>query len=306
MNTQEWALIIFTILSQMAVGAFLVLGVIHTYARRKAGDEAADRLSDRALLAIGPVLILAMIASLFHLGSPLVAPRAVINLGSSWLSREVFFGVLFVIVGGLFALLQWRKIGSFGLRTVVAWIAALIGLVFISSMTMVYMIPTQPAWNTWLTPVAFFSTTALLGLFTIGASFVFNYNYLKERDPECAEEQCALMHSSLRGIAIASILFLGVQLVTIPIYLVSLANMGPAAVETARMLTEDYVILLALQLSLLFLGAGVFALFLYRYASSTGRERIIGRLAYGAFLFVLVGAVIGRYLFYASHVKIGV
>jgi len=144
MNTQEWALIIFTILSQMAVGSFLVLGVVHTYARRKAGDEAADMLSDRALLVIGPVLILAMIASLFHLGSPLIAPRAVVNLGSSWLSREILFGVLFVVVGGLFALMQWRKVGSFGLRSVIAWIAALIGVVFIISMTMVYMIPAQP------------------------------------------------------------------------------------------------------------------------------------------------------------------
>lgn len=306
MNTQEWALIIFTILAQMAVGSFLVLGVVHTYARRKAGDEAADRLSDRALLAIGPVLILAMIASLFHLGSPVTAYRAVVNVGTSWLSREILFGVLFVLAGGLFALMQWRKIGSFGLRTVVAWIAGLIGLVFIASMTMVYMIPAQPAWNTWLTPIAFFTTTALLGLFTIGASFVFNYNYLKERDPECADEQCALLHSSLRGIAVASILFLGIQLVTIPIYLVSLSSMGPAGVATARMLTDDYIVLLALQLSLLFLGAGVFALFLYRYASGTGREQLIGRLAYGAFLFVLVGAVIGRYLFYASHVRIGV
>lgn len=306
MNTQEWALIIFTILAQMAVGSFLVLGVIHTYARRKAGDEAADRLSDRALLAIGPVLILAMIASLFHLGSPIAAYRAVVNLGSSWLSREIFFGILFVVAGGIFALMQWRKIGSFGLRTVVAWIAALIGLVFIASMVMVYMIPAQPAWNTWLTPISFFITTALLGLFTIGASFVFNYNYIRERDPECAEEQCALLHSSLRGIAVASIVFLGIQLVAIPIYLVSLVNMGPAAVETARMLTEDYMVLLILQLSLLFLGAGIFALFLYRYATDTGREQLIGRLAYGAFLFVLVGAVIGRYLFYASHVRLGV
>ena len=87
MNTQEWALILFTILSQMAVGAFWVLGVVHFYARRKMGETAANRMSDGALLVIGPVLVLAFVASLFHLGSPLNAPRAVIGLGSSWLSR---------------------------------------------------------------------------------------------------------------------------------------------------------------------------------------------------------------------------
>lgn len=41
MQTQEWALITFTILTQMAVGAFLVLGVVHYFAVRKAGMEEA-------------------------------------------------------------------------------------------------------------------------------------------------------------------------------------------------------------------------------------------------------------------------
>jgi anaerobic dimethyl sulfoxide reductase subunit C (anchor subunit) len=135
MNTQEWALILFTILAQMAVGSFLVLGVLHAYARRQAGEAAAERLSDRALLALGPVMVLALIASLFHLGSPLNAPRAVLNLGSSWLSREIFMGVLFTVSGGLFALMQWRKIASSSLRNITAWIAAIVGLGFIFSMS---------------------------------------------------------------------------------------------------------------------------------------------------------------------------
>jgi anaerobic dimethyl sulfoxide reductase subunit C (anchor subunit) len=304
MNTQEWALILFTILSQMVVGAFWVLGIVHTYARRKMGESAADRMSDGALLVIGPVLALAFIASLFHLGSPLNAPRAVVNLGSSWLSREIFFGALFAITGAIFALLQWRKIGSPMLRTIIAWIAALLGLVFVYSMVMVYMVPSQPAWNTWLTPISFFTTTALLGLFTVGASYVFNYNYVKERDPDCAEEQCVLLQETLRGIAVASVLLLGVQLVAIPVYLASLANMGPAAVETARLLTQDFLPLLILELTLLFVGGGVLALFLYRNAGPE-REQTMSRLTYAAFLCIFVGAIVGRYLFYASHVRIG-
>jgi len=306
MNTQEWALILFTILAQMAVGAFWVLGVVHTYARRKMGEEAADRLSDGALLVIGPVLVLAFVASLFHLGSPLNAPRAVIGLGTSWLSREIFFGTLFAVLGAVFALMQWRKIASSGVRMVIAWIAALVGIAFIISMTMVYMVPAQPAWNTWLTPIRFFSTTALLGLFTVGASYVFNYNYVKEHDPECADQQCLLLRETLRGIAVTSIVLLGLELVAIPVYLVSLSTLGPAAAETARLLTQEYMPLLVLELTLLFVGAGVLALFLYRNASSPGREVAMSRLAYAAFICIFVGAVVGRYLFYASHVRIGV
>ena len=63
MQTAEWALVIYTILIQMAVGAFLILGAMHVLAYRKAGAEEADRLSDRALYAIGPVVVIGVLAS---------------------------------------------------------------------------------------------------------------------------------------------------------------------------------------------------------------------------------------------------
>ncbi len=112
MDTQEWALVIFTILMQMAVGSFLVLGIVYFFASRKHGAEEANRLSDRALWAIGPVLALGMLASLFHLGTPLKAYTAVSNFGSSWISSEILFTVIFLVLGGIFAIMQWRKIGT--------------------------------------------------------------------------------------------------------------------------------------------------------------------------------------------------
>ena len=89
MDVREWALVIFTILGQMSVGAFLVFLVVYFFAARKAGREEAERLSDFSLLAIGPVLILGMVASVLHLGNVMNAYRAVANLGSSWLSRAM-------------------------------------------------------------------------------------------------------------------------------------------------------------------------------------------------------------------------
>ena len=112
MNAQELALVAFTILAQMSVGAFVVLGIVHIWAMRQAGEAEADRLADRALLAIVPTLVLGLLASLFHLGNPLNAYLAVLNVGSSWLSREILVGVMFAGLGFVFAFLQWRKIGS--------------------------------------------------------------------------------------------------------------------------------------------------------------------------------------------------
>lgn len=306
MDNGQLALITFTILAQMSVGSFLVLGWVHFYVMRKSGMQQADRMSDRALLAIGPVIVLAMVASLFHLGNPLNAPRAVSNLGSSWLSREILFMVLFVLSGGLFALMQWRKIGSFAVRNVIAWVATLVGLALVFSMSQIYMLATQPAWNSWATPVSFFATTVLLGLLAIGAALAANYAIIQRDDPECAAVQCGLLRETLRWVALASVLVLGVQMIVAPIYLASLSAGSGIAQESARMMVEDYGILLALRLVLAFIGAGVFGLFLYRNSASPGRERVISNLVYAAFAMVFVSELLGRFLFYATQVQIGV
>lgn len=305
MNTRDWVLVVFTILAQMSVGSFVVLGVVHFFAARRHGTEEADRLSDRALLAIGPLMVLGLLASLLHLGDPVIAFRAVANIASSWLSREVLFGVLFAVLGGVFALLQWRKIGSVGLRTVIAVLAALVGLALVLSMSNIYMLETQPAWNTVATPILFYSTTLLLGSLAIGAAFTANYVYLKGRTEEGLEASLEILRGTLRWIAVVAIVVLGVQLIVIPIYLASLSTGVAAGVESLRMMVDKYGLVFGLRLALAFLGAGLFGLFLFRNASGKAGERILGNLVYSAFAFVLVAEVLGRFLFYATQVQVG-
>jgi anaerobic dimethyl sulfoxide reductase subunit C (anchor subunit) len=305
MNIRDWVLISFTILAQMSVGSFVVLGVVYFFAVRKVGMEEADRLSDRALLAIGPVMVLALVVSLFHLGNPLNSFRAVTNLGSSWLSREVLFGVLFTIVGGVFGLMQWRKMGTSMLRHIIAWIAAILGLAHVFSMSNIYMLPMQPAWHMLATPVSFFTTTFLLGALAMGMAFVINYAYIRRREPGCADVQCSLMRDVMRWVAIASVVLLGVELVVLPVYIASLAAGPAAALQSAQLMAGPFSWALVMRVVLAFLGAGVFAVFLYQNALSPGQEKMLGRLAYSAFALVLVAEVLGRFLFYATHVKIG-
>lgn len=306
MGAREWALIIFTILGQMSVGAFVVLGFVHFFAVRKAGAEEADRLSDRALLAIGPVLILGMVASLFHLGNPFNAYQAIMNFGTSWLSREILFGVAFAVLGGVFAIMQWRKIGSFGLRNVIAWITAVVGLVFVYSMSQVYMLPTQPSWDAVATPVSFFVTTFLLGALAIGVAFVANIAYLKRKADESLQVQMELLRGSLRWISFASILLLGVELVVSPLYIANLAVGGGAALASVQLMIGDMGLVLALRLILVFIGAGVFGIFLYQSSLSADKMNLIAAFALGAFTLVLVSEVMGRFLFYATHVAVGI
>ncbi len=306
MNVRDWSLILFTILVQMSVGAFWVLGLVHFYASRKVDEKEADRLSDRALLAIGPLMVLGLLASLLHLGDPLNSFKAVSNVGSSWLSREILFGTTFAVLGGLFAVMQWRKMSSFAVRNVVALLAGLVGLFLVSSMSMVYMLPSQPAWDTLATPVFFFSAALLLGSMAMGTAFAANFLFLKRKGEEGLSAQLDLLRSTLRGIAIAALILLGIQLVVTPLYVAGLSSGVPAAQKSAAMLVEDFPVVFALRLIFSFVGAGLFATILYQGASSQAKERSLAFLVYSAFALVLVSEVLGRYLFYAIKVKVGI
>jgi anaerobic dimethyl sulfoxide reductase subunit C (anchor subunit) len=305
MNIREWALILFTLLAQMSVGAFIGLGVIYFFVKRKAGEEQADRFSDRALLAIWPVMGLGLLASLLHLGNPLNAYRAVTNLDTSWLSREILFGLLFAALGFAFAILQWRKIGSPALRNSLAVIAAIFGALLVLSMAMVYMLPTMPSWNTVVTPLSFFTTTLMLGALALGTAFAVNYAYIRKKDPGCEEAQCSLLRGTMRWIAIVTVVLVGVQLVMMPLYVASLAASGTtAALASANLLIGKFGLASALRLILVFVGAAVFGVFLYQKALSPGQEKIMANYAYGAFVLVFVAEILGRFLFYATHVQI--
>lgn len=306
MNVREWALITFSILAQMSVGAFVILGIVHYYANRKAGMQEADRMSDRALIAIIVTLGLGLLASLFHLGNPLLAPRAVTNFATSWLSREILLGVLFALLGAVFATMQYFKLSTFAVRNVIAWIAALVGLVLIYAMAQVYMLPIQPAWNTVVTPLSFFVTTLLLGMFALGTVFVINYAYIQIKDPKGAGTQRELLRDILKGIALGGVVLVGIELVILPLHLGYLATTGSAAaLDSVNLMIGPFGLIYFLRLVLAFLGAGVFGVFMYMAASQPGKERLMGTLTYGAFVLVFVAEVLGRFVFYATQRGIG-
>ncbi len=303
MDAREWALITFTILGQMAVGSFLVLGIAHLFVSRKLGEKQADLLADRALLAIWPVLALGLAASLMHLGNPVNAVKTVLNVGSSWLSREILFGTTFAAVGVVFAFMQWRKLGSMAVRNLVAWVAALIGVGLVGMMAMIYMIPTRPSWNIVTTPLSFYTTALLLGVVAMGAAFVANYAYLQRTQPGCASEQCALLRSCMKWLALASIVLLGLEFVLQPLGMALQSSTGASA--SAAMLVGQYGPVFGLRLALVFVGAGILGIFGYQVAQQSGKEQLLGTLAYAAFALVLVAEVLGRFLFYATTLKVG-
>lgn len=307
MDIHEWALIAFTILTQLAAGSFVVLWIAQFLAARRRGEAEADRLADRALLAIIPVLLLGLLASLGHLGNPLYAPRAVLNVGKSWLSREILFAVSFTILGAVYTFVQWKKISTAAVRKVLSLVTALVGIGMVYSMSQIYMVRTVPIWNTVITSLSFFTTTFQLGTIAVGAAFVVAYKLVLKTDPGCEEAQCDVLNSTIRWIAVASVILLGVQIITVPLLAGHLTSQAvPAAEKSAMLMFGEFGPMLILRLALSFIGAGAFSLFLFKHASKPQFEAVLGTLVLGAFALILVSEVLGRYLFYATNVRVGV
>jgi anaerobic dimethyl sulfoxide reductase subunit C (anchor subunit) len=305
MDTRELPLVFFTIMAQMSVGCFVVLGLIHVFGGRRLGAKRVDRISDPALYAIGPVMVVGLIVSLLHLGNPFNALHTIENFQHSWLSREIVFGCAFAGLGAVFALCQWRKWLTPLLRQVLAGITAIVGLALVYANAWIYMLPTVPGWDSWATPVTFFTTTFLLGSLAIGAALVTVLAWSHRKGPELDEDLTTLIRTSLRWIAVAAIALLGVEFVVMPTYALQLSQGSAAAVASAHALLYGHGAWLAVRLVLVFLGAGLLGLLLYRMAS-LGKQRVMTYAAVGAFALVLASELIGRLLFYTAKITIGI
>lgn len=136
----EMPLVEFTLLAQMAVGAFW------------AAQWMTDSIPLIPYLVIGACLGLGGFFSFAHLGAKHNAWRAPFHLKKSWLSREI-------LLVGLFGAGWLAGFVLPGMK----WITSLFGVGLIYSMAQVYRLRPMPGWNTWRTTAGFFITALLLG-----------------------------------------------------------------------------------------------------------------------------------------------
>ncbi len=304
MNPHEWALVVFTLLAQMAAGAFIVLLITRAAETRRMGKEI-DRLGDLLGLAIMAILGIGMLASLLHLGSPLRAYRAVSNFGNSWLSREITFASAFFVFGSLYGLMQWAKWGSSTLRSVLAGIAGLLGVSMVYSMSRIYMIPTEPAWNSYETLVSFFTAAFLLGIFLTGSGLVIRHRVLSSTEDGQQAKRGKLLSDILGAYGIVAVALVGVQFVALPVYLAEIGDAAAAAGSSLQELLTSYGVILLLRLLLIFIGAGVLGAMIYRVSGKHVWESRLASLTIAGFSVVLVSEVLSRFLFYATRVRMG-
>ncbi|HYH00038.1 MAG TPA: DmsC/YnfH family molybdoenzyme membrane anchor subunit [Terriglobales bacterium] len=159
-NRREWPLVVFTLALQMSCGLVTVLTLIEA----ESGRVPAMRPLG---LAAFPIAVLGMLVSALHLGRPLSAWKSLRNLGRSRLSMEVLLTGMFALTCAAYG---WTWVaGLSDVRFPLSIIATVTGLAAVVSSASIYMVPTQPSWNSWWVLVSFVGTSLALGGATCAA-----------------------------------------------------------------------------------------------------------------------------------------
>lgn len=158
---REWPLVVFTLAGQTAVGILLFAAFPVLL---PAGPGLTAGGTDPVILAVVlGLLVAAALVSFFHLHHPFRARRVLANFRTSWLSREIFFELVFMALVALAILLVSSRTPGIGFLRSVYLAAALAGIFFLLSMIRLYMLETLPFWDRASTPLAFLLTTLALG-----------------------------------------------------------------------------------------------------------------------------------------------
>ena len=306
MNVREWALPVYTILMQLSVGALLVLWVIRLAARKRFSPEDMDRITRNPLLVISFTVMVAMLASHFHLSKPLHSFYAVRNFRTSWLSREVVFTLLFLFALGAtwyasrYHPLHRKFIGSMG------WIAILLGFIVMYCMARIYSLPTQAAWNSATVLFSFLTTALLLGSLTMACLLVLDMKFAEIQKANDVPLRIDVIEHALGPLAGAALILVAASL-TMTIYQVSVLARGEIISQTSVDLLFRLYTPLFWARNVLLLVASLWVTFSV-YQARKGNSGVQNLLTpvYLSCLIVLIAEIIGRFLFYATHVRVGI
>ena len=281
MAWHEWPLILFTVLAQTAVGAYLLLGGVILKGNLCVG--VSDRLH-KAMFFLWVLMGLGFAASTMHLGSPLRAFNALNQVGSSWLSNEIFTGSVFFALGGGYWLLEVLDKGNEALRKLLLAAGMLVGIAFMYSMIKLYLLDTVPTWNTVYTPIAFVMTMLTSGL-------IFGHLLLTGSQHKMATLDRILPFIGSLAVAIS--------LTALVSQLIGLGDIQ-TSITTAAELIPNMAQLQVIRVGLLL---GALAVWFIPNLMNSRPGVPVMLLSFGL---VLLSELVGRGIFYGLHMTVGI
>lgn len=292
----HWPLVVMLVLTQLSVGAFAC------------GIGLEWFVSSQWIAAIRPVQavmalvfgLLALAASVFHLGRPQYAFRAVLGLGHSWLSREILVFGVFAALACVYAASvvapddwplpqQWINVLAASVVTT--------GAVAVFCSVMIYASVRRDLWDFSRTAPRFALTSALLGLATLWFSLAA---WAMMRP---TEQRLSLVTTAGPAICYSLMLVTSIKLGWEALLLRHVLSRGMTPLKRSALLTiRDLANPAVARFALGGLGGLVAPALLLRQFSTTLDD---GQLQLGVASLMLFGAALAgelleRYLFFAA------
>lgn len=231
---------------------------------------------------------------------------AVLNFGTSWLSREIVFTILLLISCALLAYLIWFVRGHGRLKIALGWFSVACGWIVIYCMASLYLLPTQPIWHTPVTILKFFGSALLLGAAVAGALLIMDTVFSEAQESDLVPVRLQLIRRSALWFALIAVLIVA---------LISLLNLGQITglreggtleLTSLHLLTDVYGPLLIVRFVAMFVGVIMLAVTMVLINRQRKALADLVVPVHLACLLMVVGEILGRFLFYATHVRIGV
>lgn len=300
----DWPLTIFTLTTQLVLGAFAVLWVTDLLARQLADVREQEHLTSVGVWLLGPLMALGFLASTMHLGQPLFAYRALNNVATSWLSREILFLSAFFGLGALYAALWWLRREQFTLRAAFGAVVGVIGGVGLVSMIALYLVPAMPSWFQPSTPLAFVASALVLGPLLVASVFLAVEAWRRRRPVRAERELVQLEPLLTMHLRAMSVTVLVGAVVAGGALLLKLSRLSGAALEgeaSLALLTIEHRWLLLTRGGLLVVGAALVVALLVRLRR---RPAVLdlAPLVWSTLGVFAASELVGRLLFYATAV----
>jgi DMSO reductase iron-sulfur subunit len=180
LRSREDPLVIFTLITQAVVGAFLLLFLGPLLGLTELSVSAHPVAYPVALFGMIAVQTFALVISTLHLGRPHRFYRAFNNLKHSPVSREVAAVAVFYNLLGAYAVLSavpqlfgWLPQGLVDFATQASgWLAVIAGPLALYFMQRIYRIRARPFWNHWQVLSSFYGSMLSLGPVAVALMFV--------------------------------------------------------------------------------------------------------------------------------------
>jgi anaerobic dimethyl sulfoxide reductase subunit C (anchor subunit) len=286
----ELSLVLFTVLTQMAVGAVAFLLFTRLRQNEQVVSAGAAALTRQVVYISLALMVVAGVASLFHLGQAVRAYRALVYHLSSWMGKEALFIGLFTLSILVYAVLLTKGIGP---KTGIEFFAVIVGVLGVLSSSFVYsVLGSVPSWNNLFSAFFFLLTFILLGASLFGAIIMHRLKSDVDVVRNPAESYMRAFVSVLTPVLIAAIVLTGG-------YLFYLGGRGPEASASMHSLTGSALFWLRIATGLI---APLFLVLYMKKLVAGGETLRASSYVYGVFILLLAGEILGRVLFFSSSV----